>query len=62
MGLRRRNEYRNRGDRTRTCDIMVPNHALYQLSYTPQNRGIIMSEAGPIVKCSSGRHLRPICR
>lgn len=27
----------SRGDRTRTCDIMVPNHALYQLSYTPQS-------------------------
>lgn len=25
----------SRGDRTRTCDLMVPNHALYQLSYAP---------------------------
>ncbi len=23
-----------RGDRNRTCDLMVPNHALYQLSHT----------------------------
>lgn len=25
----------SRGDMTRTCDLMVPNHALYQLSYAP---------------------------
>lgn len=24
-----------RGDTDRTCDLMVPNHALYQLSHTP---------------------------
>ena len=24
-----------RGDRIRTCDLMVPNHARYQLRYTP---------------------------
>ena len=26
-----------RGDRTRTCDSLVPNQERYQLRYTPQN-------------------------
>ena len=28
-----------RGDRTRTCDSLVPNQERYQLRYTPKNIG-----------------------
>jgi hypothetical protein len=27
-----------RGDRIRTCDLMVPNHARYQLRYAPTHK------------------------
>ena len=29
----------SRGDRTRTCDSLVPNQERYQLRYTPENFG-----------------------
>ena len=33
-----------RGDRTRTCDSLVPNQERYQLRYTPNSFGYVVSD------------------
>lgn len=45
-----------RDDRTRTCDLMVPNHAYYQLYYIPV---AIMGESNP---SQSSTHRSVSCR
>ena len=39
-------EKTGRGDRIRTCDLMVPNHARYQLRYTPMRETRKEEESG----------------
>lgn len=35
-----------RGNRIRTCDLMLPKHALHQLSYSPMNLDFTSKGAG----------------
>src|ERR1700761_2316325 len=52
-------ERRNRGDRIRTCDLLVPNQALYQAKLRPVLRRGTMRRNGRRARKSAGHGFFP---